>query len=727
MLLAPLVGVAARSRRAVGTARRTEQRSPRLTAAQPRRSRWSRSRTPVERELGTWIVVDPAGGLLVGVIGVVGLASVLVSPRLPRRAHTDRSFRAERADRIYCGDTVRVLGVLLAVPLAGNLGAAWLSIEATTAASALLVGFSGRPERSRPAGNTSILTSLGLGVALLGILILEAAAGGGGLERADLARAASRFARSKDDGRRLRAPARRTRGQGRLGAGPQLAARCPLRSPPPQSRRSCRLLSSPPCCSSPGARSRHSPRQSESEPAGGVLVGFGLVSLAVAVPFLWRPQAWKRLLAYSSLEHMGVIALGIGFGGPLALAGVAIHIVGHAFAKALGFYAATPLLAHDTRAAGHAVAGIGKTQPALGASLGISLGALAGLPPSPLFVSEVLIVAGGFQVGRPWAASTAAILLALGFLGLAHALIDTVIGRPRGRDRHPALGLRSVVDADRHRRATASRAHCRRTVAARLRDRPRPRTRTRMSSQPKSGAAYRETVAAALADGWRFAGLHATNDAGLPVVRTLLASNPGELQLETVDAADGVVPTIVDLAPAAGWDEREAHDLYGVRFEGHEPLRPLIDHEGPIDRFTTPVRGPDPYQVAVGPIHAGVIESGHFRFHVVGDLILHVDARLFYKHRGLERAAEGLPLADGLPVVARACAGCWVTNAVAYAHACEEASVSSPPRSSRGHERSCSNSNGSGTPSTTSRQSVPASASRQAQAASQRSSTMPGN
>ena len=91
--------------------------------------------------------------------------------------------------------------------------------------------------------------------------------------------------------------------------------------------------------------------------AGGVLVGFGLVSLAVAVPFLWRPQAWKRLLAYSSLEHMGVIALGIGFGGPLALAGVAIHIVGHALAKALGFYAATPLLAHDPRAAGHAVGG----------------------------------------------------------------------------------------------------------------------------------------------------------------------------------------------------------------------------------------------------------------------------------------------------------------------------------------------------------------------------------
>ena len=53
------------------------------------------------------------------------------------------------------------------------------------------------------------------------------------------------------------------------------------------------------------------------------------------------------------------------------------------------------------------------------------------------------------------------------------------------------------------------------------------------------------------------------------------------------------------------------------------------------------MRGDDAYQVAVGPIHAGVIESGHFRFHVVGERILHLDARLFYKHRGLERAAEG--------------------------------------------------------------------------------------
>jgi len=66
------------------------------------------------------------------------------------------------------------------------------------------------------------------------------------------------------------------------------------------------------------------------------------------------------------------------------------------------------------------------------------------VPPSPLFASEVLIVAGGFAAGRPWTAAAAAALLAFGFLGLAHALIETTAGKGR-RNRKPAPGLRRVV------------------------------------------------------------------------------------------------------------------------------------------------------------------------------------------------------------------------------------------------------------------------------------------
>ena len=182
---------------------------------------------------------------------------------------------------------------------------------------------------------------------------------------------------------------------------------------------------------------------------------------------------------------------------------------------------------------------------------------------------------------------------------------------------------------------------------------------------------YRRRIEAALANGNRFAGLYATSDGSL--VRTLLAAPGGSIRPETVTVKNGEVPSIVDLAGAAGWDEREAHDLHGVRFAGHAPLRPLVDHHADLGRWTVPIAGRDAYQVAVGPIHAGVIESGHFRFHVVGDRILHLDARLFYKHRGLEQAAEGASLGTGMAFVSRACAACAVANGVAYAQACEEA------------------------------------------------------
>src|SRR5207247_3576654 len=134
---------------------------------------------------------------------------------------------------------------------------------------------------------------------------------------------------------------------------------------------------------------------------------------------------------------------------------------------------------------------------------------------------------------------------------------------------------------------------------------------------------------------------------------------------------------------AAGWAEREAADLYGIRFDGHEPLRPLVEHDLELAHWTVPVRGGDAFQVAVGPIHAGVIESGHFRFHVVGERILALDPRLFYKHRGLERAAQGADPAGGAAFAARACAACAASTSVAYAAAVEGALGLEPDRDLR--------------------------------------------
>ena len=170
-----------------------------------------------------------------------------------------------------------------------------------------------------------------------------------------------------------------------------------------------------------------------------VFLGFGLGSLIVAVPFLWRPLPLKRLLAYSSLEHMGVIALGIGFASPLATAGVIVHVAGHALAKSLGFYAAIPLVHANPRLAVRAPRSLAATSPAGAVAVGMSLASLSGLPPSPLFFSEVLILLGGVAAGQVVIVAVAAVLLALGFLGLAHALIESIAGNAARRSR-PARG-----------------------------------------------------------------------------------------------------------------------------------------------------------------------------------------------------------------------------------------------------------------------------------------------
>ena len=482
---------------------------------------------------------------------------------------------------------------------------------------------------------------------------------------------------------------------------PTRTRRRPRRSRRCSRRRSCRR-----CCSSPGARARRSARSIGASTARSVLVGFGLLSLAVAVPFLWRPLPWKRLLAYSSLEHMGVIALGIGFGTPLALAGVAVHIAGHALAKALGFYAATPLLgARAARGRPRRHAASRARSPRSAPRSGISLGALAGLPPSPLFVSEVLIVAGGFAAGRPWTCRRRR--------GPARARLprpraradrdDRRQGAPR-RDRS-APGLRGVVAADERRgslparrsplrrsgcraarsRARSSRGSDDRRVAARP-----PRARRGSGASPASTRRPTERRA------------HAARRAG----RRARGSRPSRSR---TGGPDDRRPR---RRPPAGTSARP-HDLYGVelrRPRAAAAARRPRPRPSPLDRARC--TGDDAYQVAVGPIHAGVIESGHFRFHVVGDRILHLDARLFYKHRGLERAAEGRTLEEGLAYAQRACAACAVSNSVAYAHACEQSARPASRRtSSLASARSCSSSSASGATSTTSPPSAPASAS----------------
>jgi hydrogenase-4 component F len=162
-----------------------------------------------------------------------------------------------------------------------------------------------------------------------------------------------------------------------------------------------------------------------------LLVVFGLLSLAVALPFIVAQGDLKRLLAYSSIEHMGLGALALGFGGPIALAGLALHLLAHGLTKASLFVAGGGIVEAGRSRRIARLAGSLSRDPVDGrAFLGGSL-LLSGLPPSALFVSEVAILFGGFAVGWGIAAGAAAVLLALTAAGFLFHVGRVCFGSPR--------------------------------------------------------------------------------------------------------------------------------------------------------------------------------------------------------------------------------------------------------------------------------------------------------
>ena len=184
----------------------------------------------------------------------------------------------------------------------------------------------------------------------------------------------------------------------------------------------------------------------------------------------------------------------------------------------------------------------------------------------------------------------------------------------------------------------------------------------------------------------------------------IFRSASGWISLETrIPADDPHYPSLTPHLPAAQWYEREASDLFGLIPDGHPDPRRLVLHEdwpdgiyplrksflssghvprvsGEKPRFHE-LHGDGIVEIPVGPIHAGIIEPGHFRFAAVGELVLHLETRLFYTHRGIEKLAEGKTLEQGLQLAERICGACALSNAVSYSQAAESiADVAIPPR-----------------------------------------------
>ena len=147
-----------------------------------------------------------------------------------------------------------------------------------------------------------------------------------------------------------------------------------------------------------------------------------------------------------------------------------------------------------------------------------------------------------------------------------------------------------------------------------------------------------------------------------------------ETQKELVSKEDPVIKTLAKKYPAAIWFERKMHDDFGIIIEDAFDKRPLV-HQERFPRGVYPLRkiftqtqleeaeylpykyeainGDGVFQVAVGPIHAGIIEPGHFQFSQAGEDMLHLEVRHFYKNRAIEKMLEGKTLAEAKPIIER--------------------------------------------------------------------------
>ncbi|MCC6669488.1 MAG: NADH dehydrogenase FAD-containing subunit [Planctomycetes bacterium] len=168
-----------------------------------------------------------------------------------------------------------------------------------------------------------------------------------------------------------------------------------------------------------------------------LLLGFGLVSLAIAALFVLRQADFKRLLAYSSVEHMGLLAVGVGLAGAGGEAAM-LHAVNHTVAKGMLFLLAGNLLAAFHTKEIHQVRGALRVLPVSGGLWLLGLFAITGTPPFGMFHSELALVRAALEQGRPVVA--AGVLLGLGavFAGMSAVFLRMCLGAPRGAVAAPA-------------------------------------------------------------------------------------------------------------------------------------------------------------------------------------------------------------------------------------------------------------------------------------------------
>jgi hydrogenase-4 component F len=370
-----------------------------------------------------WLVVDPLGLLFLSVSSLLLLAASAYGVGYLREA-------ASRREASFTGCLLLFLAAMTLASVSHRFGLLWIAVEATTLASAPLIYFHPQARSLEATWKYLLICSVGIALALLGNFFLAVAATNAQGPSFPLV-----VEHLVKDAVFLNAPwlkmafAFMLVGYGtKMGLAPMHTWLPDAHSESPSmvsallsgALLNCAFLAILriyAVCAAAGLALF----------ARGFLIGFGLLSMAIAAVFLLGQRDYKRLLAYSSIEHMGILVVGLGIGGA-GILGALFHVINHSVTKAALFLLSGNLLARYRTKSVHEVSGALHAMPWTGFLWVAGFFAIAGVPPFGVFLSKFMIVRAALDADLRAVTLAFLALLALVFIGMGASMLRMAQG-----------------------------------------------------------------------------------------------------------------------------------------------------------------------------------------------------------------------------------------------------------------------------------------------------------
>jgi hydrogenase-4 component F len=371
----------------------------------------------------SWFGLDPPGKIVLLTISALYFCCAWYAPGYLR-------LREDRVNRMFVTALLLMLATMSLIAASQHVGLMWVAIEATTLASGTLIYFNRTPQAIEATWKYLLIGSVGIALALLGTFFLGFSAILGdtppSLMIRDLVQTASRHSPHWLDaafvtllvgyGTKMGLAPMHTWKPDAYGEAPGIVGALLAGG-----LTSCSFLAILRIVKVMGAAGR-------GAFAADMLVGIGLFSMATGAVFMVRQRDYKRALAYSSVEHMGILALGIGLGGA-GIFGALLHLVNNALTKGVLFLSSGNIHRAYGSKSTEDVSGALSRLPASGALFVAGFFAVTGSPPFGPFISEFTIVRAAFAAQRYGVGALILVLLLAVFIGMGGTVLAVVQGR----------------------------------------------------------------------------------------------------------------------------------------------------------------------------------------------------------------------------------------------------------------------------------------------------------